>query len=191
MTSRLLTGALVALFGTAGCAGQARHLSPLDVAARTGDAARVRALAAAGADLNAADRGGTRWTPLLHAIHKGQRSAVRALLDAGADVNRASPSGLSPLEMAAGNGQVDIVRQLLAAGANPREPGVFTAAVSGGALSDINRPLDGTCNPEIVSLLLQRAPDLRLPRTARGHLSYLFARVNQCEAVLDMARFGS
>jgi hypothetical protein len=93
--------------------------------------------------------------------------------------------------MAAGNGQADIVRRLLAAGADPREPGVFTAAVSGGALSDIDRPLDGTCNPEIVRALLQRAPDLRLPRNARGHLSYLFARLNQCEAVLSMARFGS
>lgn len=180
-----------ALLGAAACAGNARHLTPLDIAARAGDVARIRALAAAGADLNAPDAGGTRWTPLLHAVHRNQRQAVRVLIEAGADVNRASPSGLSPLEMAAGNGQVDIVRQLLAAGANAREPGVFTAAVSGGALSDIDRPLDGTCNPEIVRLLLERAPDLRLPRTARGHLAYLFARVNQCAAVLDMARFGS
>ncbi len=191
MPNRLFTFALAALAGAAACAGPARHLTPLDIAARTGDVARIRLLAAAGADLNAPDRGGTRWTPLLHAVHKGQRNAVRALLDAGADVARASPSGLSPLEMAVGTGQLDIVRQLLAAGADPREPGVFTAAVSGGALSDIGRPLDGTCNPEIVRLLLERAPDLRLPRNARGRISYFFARLNQCEAVLDMARFGS
>lgn len=191
MLSRSIAAALAPLLVATACTGNAGHLTPLDVAARTGDPARIRTLAASGADLNAVDRGGTRWTPLLHAIHKGQRGSVSALIQAGADVNRTSPSGLSPLEMAAGNGQADIVRRLLAAGADPREPGVFTAAVSGGALSDIDRPLDGTCNPEIVRALLQRAPDLRLPRNARGHLSYLFARLNQCEAVLSMARFGS
>jgi ankyrin repeat protein len=191
MLSRSIAAAIASLLCASACTGNAPHVTPLDIAARTGNVARIRALVAAGADPNAPGRGGTRWTPLLHAIHKGQRASVTALIEAGADVNRASPSGLSPLEMAAGNGQADIVRRLLAAGADPREPGVFTAAVSGGAMSDIDRPLDGTCNPEIVRSLLERAPDLRLPRNARGHLSYLFARLNQCEDVLSIARFGS
>ena len=185
------TTVVTVLLLAAACAGNASSVTPLDRAARTGDVAAIRTLAAAGADVNAANPGATRWTPLLHAIHKGQRDSVDALISLGADVNRASPSGLSPLEMAAGNGQAQIVKQLLAAGADPRKPGVFTAAVSGGALSDIDRPLDGTCNPEIVRSLLERAPDLRLPRSARGHMSYWFARLNQCDAVLSMARFAS
>ena len=180
----------VALLAAA-CANNATSVTSLERAARTGDIATIRALAAAGADVNAPNPRGTRWTPLLHAIHKDQRRSVDTLIALGADVNRASPSGLSPLEMAAGNGQSPIVKRLLAAGADPRAPGVFTAAVSGGALSDIDRPLDGTCNPEIVRSLLERAPDLRLPRSARGHMSYWFARLNQCEAVLSMARFAS
>jgi len=185
------TTAVTVTLLTAACATNASSVTLLDRAARNGDVAKIRALAAAGADINATDVGGTRWTPLLHAIHKGQRGSVDALIALGADVNRRSPSGLSPLEMAAGNGQSPIVKRLLAAGADPREPGVFTAAVSGGALSDIDRPLDGTCNPEIVRSLLERAPDLRLPRNARGHMSYWFARLNQCDAVLSMARFAS
>jgi ankyrin repeat protein len=190
MPSRPIAAAAVILL-TAACAPSAPSVTPLDQAARTGDAARIRALAAAGADVNAFSIGGTRWTPLLHAIHKGQRASVDALITLGADVNRASPAGLSPLELAAGHGQAPIVKRLLGAGADPREPGVFTAAVSGGALSDIDRPLDGTCNPAVVRALLDRAPDLRLPRNASGHMAYWFARLNQCEAVLRIARFAS
>jgi ankyrin repeat protein len=190
MPTRPVALTLVLLLSAA-CSTNAPYITPLDTAARAGDLAAIRRLVAAGADVNAADRGGTRWTPLLHAIHHGRRAAANALIEAGADVNRTSPSGLSPLEMAAGNGQLAIVRRLIAAGADPREPGVFVAAVSGGALTGIERPLDGTCNPEIVNALLERAPDLRLPQNAHGHLALLFARLNQCEAVLKVARFAS
>lgn len=183
------TIAVLILLATA-CSTNAGHMTPLDTAARTGNISTIRTLAAGGADVNAVNAGGTRWTPLLHAIHENQAAAVDALIAAGADVNRASPGGLSPLEMAAGNSNARIVRRLLDAGADPREPGVFTAAVSGGALSDIDRPLDGTCNAEVVRALLARAPDLRLPRNTRGHLSRFFARLNQCDAVLKVARFG-
>jgi hypothetical protein len=89
--------------------------------------------------------------------------------------------------MAAGNGRTEMVRRLLAAGADPREPGVFTAAVSGGALTDIEQPLLGRCNAQIVRALLERAPDLRLPRNARGELSRMFARLNHCGEVLRLA----
>lgn len=191
MPSRLAAVALPLVMLSAACSTNAPHTSPLGVAARAGDAAGIRRLAAAGTDVNAAERSGTRWTPLLHAIHKGQRRAVEALIESGADVNRTSPSHLSPLEMAVASGQLAIVRRLLAAGADAREPGVFVAAVSGGALTGIPRTLDGTCNPEIVNALLERAPDLRLPRNAHGHLALLFARLNQCDAVLRVARFSS
>jgi ankyrin repeat protein len=182
---------LILLGALSACNTNAPFITPLDAAARQGDVEAIRVLAAHGADLNAPDRGGTRWTPLLHAIHKNRLASVEALIAAGADVNRASPGGLSPLEMAAGNGDARIVTRLLDAGANPREPGVFAAAVSGGAVSDIDRPLLGRCNTEVVRALLQRAPDLRLPRNARGHVSYLFARLKDCEAVIEVTQFAS
>jgi ankyrin repeat protein len=163
-------------------------VTELASAARRGDTVRIAALAAAGHDVNGADPGLNHWTPLLHAIHKGQRGSVEALIAAGADVNRATRGGVSPLEMAAGNGQLGIVRRLLATGADPTEPGVFTAAVGGGGLTDIENPLLGECNAEIVRALLARAPQLRLPRNIRGRLALAFARFNHCSDVLEMAR---
>src|SRR5580704_15042673 len=61
-------------------------LSPLIVAAREGDTARIAELVKSGADVN--ERGGVNdWTPLMHAVHKNQVTSVRALIAAGADVN--------------------------------------------------------------------------------------------------------
>jgi ankyrin repeat protein len=186
-TALCLTASTVILVA---CAAKPQDITPLAARARTGDVDGIRRLAAAGANLDANDPGSNHWTPLLHAIHKGRRDAVEALIRAGADVNKKS-HGLSPLEMAAANGQLDTVQRLLAAGANPREPGVFAAAVSGGALSDLEKPLLGRCNTQVVSALLERAPDLRLPRNARGHLSWAFARLNHCRDVLGMVRWRS
>ena len=162
-------------------------LTALASAARTGDVDRIRALAAAGQDLNARDPGLNHWTPLLHAIHKGQRRSVDTLIAAGADVNRGDPA---PLVMAAGSGRADIVRRLLQAGADPRQHGeaLFTIAVAGGALTDIEQPLLGRCNTDVVRALLERAPDLRLKPNVRGHLALWFARFHNCEEVLRIAR---
>lgn len=183
---RSVLAVLIVIAVAAGC-GRPQPEAPFIHAVRTNDVPTIQALVAAGADVNAIAR--NNWTPLLHAIHKGRLESVNALIAAGADVNKASPGGLSPLEMAAGNGQAPIVRKLLEAGANPRTPGVFAAAVSGGALSDIDRPILGQCNTEVVRALLQQAPDLRLPRNAIGHLSMLFAKWNQCTEVVALAQF--
>ena len=169
------------------CGGPPPEITPLARAARTGDAAAIAALARAGHDVNASDRGGNRWTPLLHAIHKGQRPAIDALLAAGADVNHRA-GGLTPLLMAVGNGQVDVVRRLLTAGADPRAPGVFATAVAGGALTDIENPLLGRCNADVVRSLLERDPTLRLPRNGRGYLAFLFARLNHCDEVTRLVQ---
>jgi hypothetical protein len=92
--------------------------------------------------------------------------------------------------MAAGNGQGDVVRRLLKAGADPRHHGedLFTIAVAGGALTDIEQPLLGRCNTDVVRALLERAPELRLKPNVRGRLALWFARFNNCEEVLKIAR---
>src|SRR5262245_63428864 len=64
-------------------------------AARTGDVASIRRLAASGIDLNAStvtaprfvfpDIDHTRWTARQHAVQKHQVDAVRVLLESGAD----------------------------------------------------------------------------------------------------------
>ena len=60
-------------------------------------------------------------------------------------------------------------------------------AVSGGALSDLDNPLLGRCNTDVVKALRQRAPDLRLPRGPRGHIAVIFARLNHCNDVVSLA----
>ncbi len=189
-TLRSAALALMIVFAAVACAGPAPDITPLSRAAREGDAHAITALVAAGRNPNGADRGGNHWTPLLHAIHKGQRPAIDALLAAGADVHQSS-GRLTPLVMAVGNGQTDIVRLLLAKGADPRTdgPGILAVAVAGGALTDIENLLLGRCNADVVRLLLERDPTLRLPRNGRGHLAFLFARLNGCEAVTQMAKF--
>jgi ankyrin repeat protein len=188
--ARLVLASVVAA-ALAACNGRRPDITPLARAAREGNAQTIAAMIAAGHDPNVVDPGGNRWTPLLHAIHKGRRPAIDALLAAGADVHKKS-GHLSPLMMAVGNGQADIVRRLLTAGADPRAdgPGIFPTAVAGGALTDIENPLLGRCNVDVVKALLDRDPSLRLSRNARGHLSLLFARLNNCEEVLRLARLG-
>jgi hypothetical protein len=61
-------------------------MTPLFAAVAEGDAARVRALLAAGADPNERETGDNA-TPLHFAAATGQLDIVRALLDAGADVH--------------------------------------------------------------------------------------------------------
>jgi len=68
-------------------------------AAATGDMALLTFLLDAGAERNAADRGGE--TPLHMAVRMGETGAVRRLLDAGADVNAATKNGMTPLHHAA------------------------------------------------------------------------------------------
>jgi hypothetical protein len=98
-------------------------------AARTGDVAAIRALAARGVDLNAStdtphkfvfpDIDHYEWTALQHAVSKRQVEAVRVLLELGANPD-ARREGLmaTPLIIAAGDKDPTIARMLLAAGAD-------------------------------------------------------------------------
>jgi ankyrin repeat protein len=196
MTRRRTTLPLLALLLSA-CGPAPGDIGPLSMAARTGDVAEIKRLVAAGHDINANDPGLNHWTPLLHAIHKRQRGSIDALLELGADVHRGTVTSsivddhnkFTPLMMAVGNGQADIVGRLLAAGADPRRDGgaIFAMAVTGGAFSDIENPLLGRCNTEVVRALLQKDPTLRVAPGPRGGLVRLFARLNGCDEVLRLA----
>jgi ankyrin repeat protein len=178
---------LAGLLATACYAPAPHSFSALASPARTGDLPALQRLLAAGANPNIMDPGGNHWTPLLHAIHKSQPAAVDLLLRSGANP-RLAVNGLQPLLMAVGTGDAAIVRRLLEAGADPRgDDRIFLAAVSGGALSDLDNPLLGRCNTDVVKALQQRAPDLRVPRSARGHVAMIFARLNHCSDVVSLA----
>jgi ankyrin repeat protein len=160
----------------------ARAVTPLSAAARAGDLAMLRGLLDAGADPNDVGEDDARWPPLLHAVHARQLDAARLLLARGADPNR-SARGYTALMMAAAEPDAVLLNLLLDHGADPyaQGPGGMTAltvGVSGGALTDLHRPLAGRCSPGTVSSLLARAADLRLPSTAAGREARFWAALH-------------
>ncbi len=86
-------------------------------AAKNGDRDALRALLQKGASVNAAEPDGT--TALHWASYRDDVEAAGLLIRAGAKVNAANDLGATPLWTASLNGSEAMVRQLLAAGANP------------------------------------------------------------------------
>lgn len=68
----------------------------------------------------ASARASTEGSKVADAAQNGDRAAVRALLSNGEDVNAAQGDGMTALHWAARDGDVELVRMLLAAGANVR-----------------------------------------------------------------------
>jgi ankyrin repeat protein len=138
-------------------------------AARFGQPESIAVLVKSGADPNV-EWGVNEWTVLMHAIHKEQRRAVLALLNNGANANLAGGHGVTPLIMAAGYGQTDIVRILLEHGANahatlPNGENALDRAISG--VADIDRFTWRRCQSDTVRVLTQSVPDLRPKDTAK------------------------
>jgi ankyrin repeat protein len=164
-------------------------LTPLIRAARSGDLAAMSALLDEGADADARDRR-AGWTPLLHAIHRRKLDAVRVLLESGANPN-ARTRVFTPLIMAAAEPDPAFVRLLLAYGAEPEARGfggatALSQAVSGGALSDIDRPLLGGCRTETVRALKTHDPAVDIPDTIAGWNARRWARFHGCAEVLTL-----
>jgi uncharacterized protein len=164
-------------------------LTALMWAARAGAVDAMVALLEAGADPNARDDR-YQWTPLVHAIHTHHAEAVRVLLEYGADPNARTES-FTPLMMAAIERDATFVKLLLEHGADPRARGTggttaLSQAVSGGALTDIDRPLLGGCHPDTVRALKQHDPDIDLPDTMAGWNALWWAKFHGCEEVLNL-----
>jgi ankyrin repeat protein len=84
-------------------------------AAWRGQTEAIKWLLAKGARIN---NGTMRWSALHYAAFSGQAKATAMLLDNGADINARSTNGSSPLMMAVYEGHEDMVKQLLARGAD-------------------------------------------------------------------------
>ena len=95
----------------------------LHYAAFFGSPAAVRALVAAGADLEARSTNqefAPEATPLHSAVAAGRMDNAEALLEAGADPNARQPDGFTALDAARHNGDDESAEALVAAGATPR-----------------------------------------------------------------------
>lgn len=121
-------------------------------AAEADDIEGLRALIAAGADVNAAIGGD--GSPLIEAARSASVDAVRLLLDAGADASMGVAGDGSPLIAAAARGRLDIVGLLLDRGARideivPGDENALMQASAGGHLP-------------LVQLLVQRGANVHL-----------------------------
>lgn len=180
------TAVLLAAAALAACGGSP-ETSPLIGAARSGDVPAIQTLLRAGANPN--QTGGVNgWTALQHAIHKNQARSVAALLEGGAAPNARGGGRMTPLMMAAGYGQEDIVRLLLANGADPRlsdaqgETAVDTAL---GGTTDIDNLTAGRCQAGTVKALLEAAPGTR---PSESRVSRLLSLVQSNQGCAELRR---
>jgi uncharacterized protein len=155
--------------------------TPLIWAARDGRVEAVRFLVGHGADPNLPDAARNGWTPLLHAIHRRQTGAVAALLAGGARPGQAISGRFTPLMMAAGYGDAEAVRLLLASGAavgarDARGSSALDYALTG--VADIDDFTLLSCQDEAVRAL--GSAGARLEPTRADRLSAALAAVKRC-----------
>lgn len=132
-------------------------------AARKGDVAAIRTLAASGVDLNASivtrstfvfpDFDHLRWTALQHAVQKRHTDAVRVLLEWGAEPDAIEPGAVNtPLFIAASYNDRTMVKLLLDAGADVAWVSRASAEEQGGPLwhliEHVLERVQGTISPK-------------------------------------------
>ncbi len=178
---------LVAVFLSA--CGSKEGMTPLMLAAHSGDTAALKSQLAEGAAVNGRSRYG--WTALIFASWKGHREQVDLLLDAGADPNidsKAVPSGFetvgdhpptTALRESIRAGHLAIARLLMDRGADP-EPGAVALAGSKG---------DIAC----LEILQKRRVDWNQPSASAFHPSALCsaAAAGKRENVAWLLRHGA
>ena len=171
------------------------NVTLLSVASEEGSEEAVRALIAAGADVNKASICEMGFTPLHIAAQRGSEPIARALIAAGADVNKAKAcdgtpgSGFTPLIITAEFGFEPVARALIAAGADVNKANKFgvtpmrmaaqngheaviRALVAAGAVEDEKTKAEQHRNA--MGQLLQRLSGRSLPAMPRAEGIHAF-----------------
>jgi ankyrin repeat protein len=164
-----------------------RGQTALMLAANEGHGAVVKALIAAGADVNARtkeydfqkltggaggiihDRAQGGLTALILAARQGSREAGEALLTAGADINAVEPQyQFSALQTAIFNGQYGFAKMLIDKGANVNDGSLYVTMEMRNLAAYSNRPNpaesdEGVSHLDIATLLLDKGADPNAP----------------------------
>lgn len=135
-------------------------------AAKSGDAASVKALLKAGADVNAAQ--GDGMTALHWAATNGDAAMAQMLLAAGANVRATTRlGGITPLHLATQGGQAQVAAALLAAGADA------TLTTTTGATPLMLAARSG--NTETATRLVEVGADLNAKESTYGQTALMVA----------------
>lgn len=159
-------------------------------AAERGDAAEIKRLLAAGADVNAADKDG--GTALDAAAYYGHADCVKILLAAGADVHAVNIDGWTALMAAANRGKTEVVKLLLAAGADVNAAAnagqtVLMVAVINGHVEVVKVLLAAGANPKAVDKSGNTASHVATTGffSARPRFRYSSAALNEIQKLLS------
>ena len=145
---------------------QAAEPSVVAEAARSGDAAAVKALLKQGADVNAAQ--GDGMTALHWAASRGDAAMAQMLLSAGANIRATTRLGaITPLHLASQAGHAPVVSALLAAGADAN------AATSTGATALMLAARGGST--DTVMRLIENGADPNSKEAAFGQTALMIA----------------
>ena len=153
---------------------------PLIAAIEKDDLDAVKALLAAGADVNAKDKRG--WTPLMQAASDGETDIAEALLASGASVNAKTDDGRTALTLAVFGGCLDTIRGLLAAGAD------VNIKDCGGKTALMYAALEG--KTEVVKALLESGADVNAKDIDGDTALTLATRANRTD-VIQLLRVAS
>ncbi|HVS24446.1 MAG TPA: ankyrin repeat domain-containing protein, partial [Gammaproteobacteria bacterium] len=173
LTLIVLSSAAVTCFTGPAAAGDARSIA---AAAQANDAAQVRQLIQAGADVNAPAADGS--TALLLAAYQSNLDVVKALLAAGADPNVANHFAVTPLLQASRYGDEATMEALLKGGADidkaQREGETpLMAAARAGSVPAVKLLLAHGANPNTAEALWDETA--LMWATAEGHLDVVDA----------------
>jgi ankyrin repeat protein len=143
-------------------------------AIRSGDVSAVKALLAAGADVNARDTVGGR--PLHYAVGFGQKAIVDLLLSKGADVDGRAKDGVTPLYSAVSMGRTDMARLLIARGAevNARTKSGYTPLIRAAFEGDL----------DFVKVLLAHGADVHAT-DVEGRSAFVWSLSAAWQSMLD------
>jgi ankyrin repeat protein len=174
--------AWILVVAAAASLGAAGNDHPLIDAVKAGDAGNVRALLERRVDVNVALPDGS--TALHWAAHTNANETARLLIAAGANANATNRYGVTPLTLAATNGNAALTEALLAAGADPNvtvgegETILMTAARAG--------------NVQTIKALVAHGANVSAAEQWQGQTALVYAALqNHADAVQMLVELGA